>query len=122
MGKHILILISAIILGTSVAVAQGHEHPPSKRSGPAGEQEKKQRYTCVMHPEIVMDHPGNCPKCGMKLVPLKEEKPKPHAKIDNHSMDAAMKHDDHEHDQGMHGGHPPSPGFGAAGETHMSMH
>jgi len=26
-------------------------------------------YTCVMHPEVVMDHPGDCPKCGMKLVP-----------------------------------------------------
>ena len=25
-------------------------------------------YTCVMHPEVVQDHPGNCPKCGMKLV------------------------------------------------------
>jgi len=60
-----------------------------------------------------MDHPGNCPKCGMKLVPLKEKKPEPHAKIDNHSMHAAMKHDghDHQHDQGMHDGY----------ETHMSM-
>src|SRR5213595_2509580 len=123
MGIHILTLISAMTLGTSVVVAQGHEHPPSKRSGAAGEQEKKQRYTCVMHPEVVMDHPGNCPKCGMKLVPLKEESPKPHAKIDNHSMHAAMKHDgnDHEHDQGMHDGHAPSPGFDAAGEMHMSM-
>jgi hypothetical protein len=26
------------------------------------------KYTCPMHPEIVKDHPGNCPKCGMKLV------------------------------------------------------
>ena len=25
-------------------------------------------YTCVMHPEIKMDKPGNCPKCGMKLI------------------------------------------------------
>ena len=22
-----------------------------------------------MHPEIVQDHPGNCPKCGMALEP-----------------------------------------------------
>ena len=26
-------------------------------------------YTCPMHPEVVAGTPGNCPKCGMKLVP-----------------------------------------------------
>jgi Heavy metal binding domain len=26
-------------------------------------------YTCPMHPKVISDHPGNCPKCGMKLVP-----------------------------------------------------
>lgn len=25
-------------------------------------------YTCPMHPEVVFDRPGNCPKCGMQLV------------------------------------------------------
>jgi FtsP/CotA-like multicopper oxidase with cupredoxin domain len=25
-------------------------------------------YTCVMHPDVMQDHPGKCPKCGMKLV------------------------------------------------------
>src|SRR5581483_10327926 len=25
-------------------------------------------YTCVMHPEVVSDKPGKCPKCGMTLV------------------------------------------------------
>ena len=29
-------------------------------------------YTCPMHPEIIQDHPGNCPKCGMTLVPKSE--------------------------------------------------
>ncbi|HSG30484.1 MAG TPA: copper-translocating P-type ATPase [Thermodesulfobacteriota bacterium] len=25
------------------------------------------KYTCPMHPEIIEDKPGNCPKCGMSL-------------------------------------------------------
>jgi len=24
-------------------------------------------YTCPMHPEVVSDEPGKCPKCGMNL-------------------------------------------------------
>jgi Cu+-exporting ATPase len=27
-------------------------------------------HTCPMHPEIVQDGPGSCPKCGMALVPM----------------------------------------------------
>src|SRR5262245_36672019 len=27
-------------------------------------------YTCPMHPEVVSDHPGACPKCGMALEPM----------------------------------------------------
>jgi Cu(I)/Ag(I) efflux system membrane fusion protein len=26
------------------------------------------KYTCPMHPQIMEDHPGNCPICGMTLV------------------------------------------------------
>ena len=28
----------------------------------------KKVYTCTMHPEVISDKPGDCPKCGMKLV------------------------------------------------------
>src|SRR3954463_1046473 len=31
-------------------------------------QTTKTYYTCVMHPEVKMDKPGKCPKCGMTLV------------------------------------------------------
>ena len=30
----------------------------------------RQFYTCSMHPQILLDHPGDCPICGMKLVPV----------------------------------------------------
>ena len=37
-----------------------------KKSEPAGGAAKQ--YTCPMHAEVVQDKPGDCPKCGMKLV------------------------------------------------------
>lgn len=33
-------------------------------------------YSCPMHPEVKSNKPGNCPKCGMKLVAQKATKPK----------------------------------------------
>ncbi len=29
-------------------------------------------YTCPMHPEVVSDKQGRCPKCGMKLEPKRK--------------------------------------------------
>lgn len=31
-------------------------------------------YTCPMHPEIIKDEPGDCPICGMDLVPKEPQK------------------------------------------------
>lgn len=39
--------------------------PPVQPAAPAG----KILYTCPMHPEVVSDKPGKCPKCGMNLEP-----------------------------------------------------
>ncbi|MFA5427590.1 MAG: heavy metal translocating P-type ATPase [Sulfurimonas sp.] len=33
-------------------------------------EENSTKYTCPMHTEIVQDHPGSCPKCGMALEPV----------------------------------------------------
>ncbi len=39
-------------------------------------QQTKQQYTCSMHPQIIRDETGNCPLCGMTLIPLKKKKEK----------------------------------------------
>lgn len=39
-----------------------HDHADLSRS-----KAKPGQFTCPMHPEIISDHPGDCPKCGMAL-------------------------------------------------------
>jgi Cu(I)/Ag(I) efflux system membrane fusion protein len=36
----------------------------------------KQLWTCGMHPQVIQDHPGPCPICGMPLIPLTGDLPK----------------------------------------------
>ena len=36
-----------------------------------------------MHPEIIQDHPGLCPECGMNLIPAKAPKRDMHAGMDH---------------------------------------
>ena len=39
------------------------------------ESETGQLWTCGMHPQVIQDHPGDCPICGMALTPLKDSAP-----------------------------------------------
>ena len=39
-------------------------------------------YTCPMDPDVMRYGPGNCPKCGMDLVPLHKQASSPHANME----------------------------------------
>lgn len=58
---------AALAAGTGLVVMSG-----CGREAPVAEAAKK--YQCPMHPLIVRDHPGECPICGMKLVPIEPGK------------------------------------------------
>ncbi|TCK18017.1 Ni,Fe-hydrogenase III large subunit [Thiogranum longum] len=46
-------------------------------------------YTCPMHPEVVRDEPGSCPKCGMFLVPREVQAGVGHTHADQAQADAS---------------------------------
>jgi Cu(I)/Ag(I) efflux system membrane fusion protein len=68
-------LVVALLLGAGGGAAAVHylvhggegRHEPAAGARP---QAQKQQFQCPMHPTIVMDHQGDCPICGMRLVPM----------------------------------------------------
>jgi P-type Cu2+ transporter len=59
-------------------------------------QQALQKYTCPMHPEIMQDKLGNCPKCGMTLVLVKANTKLTHSQH-QHGSNPAMGHEGHNH-------------------------
>lgn len=48
---------------------KGDMKMPAAGAAAAATQPAMAAYVCPMHPEVTSDKPGNCPKCGMALVP-----------------------------------------------------
>ena len=62
MAFAILLASTATFSQTKKSVTHKHQHSVAA-----------QKYTCTMHPEVVRNKPGKCPKCGMALVPMKKK-------------------------------------------------
>ena len=69
MKKNIIyfgILVLGILLGWLFfgnSSNENDEHNDLKTA------ESKQLWTCSMHPQIMQPEPGDCPICGMDLIP-----------------------------------------------------
>lgn len=68
--KTIIMAIAILLAGTAGYAQENgkgkHHHKHAVKA--------KTQYTCTMHPEVVRNKPGKCPKCGMNLVTMKKFK------------------------------------------------
>ncbi len=64
-------LMAGLVAGGGVAWLVLRRPAPAV-AAPAAAPAKKM-YQCPMHPQILQDHPGSCPICGMDLVPMDGE-------------------------------------------------
>jgi hypothetical protein len=75
--KKVMLMAVAILFSAATVFAAHATSPISditqtKKVKPA----PKVQYTCTMHPEVISNKPGKCPKCGMTLVEKKLAKKK----------------------------------------------
>ncbi|MEY2488153.1 MAG: hypothetical protein QOC70_95 [Verrucomicrobiota bacterium] len=78
--RFFLILAATISFAATAVIAQG----------------SAQKYACVMHPEIMMDQPGKCPKCGMTLVAVRAEKKRPTFNVQRPASNEEGNHASHD--------------------------
>ena len=85
--RYSVLLILGIFVGwiffhPSQKNEEKHDHSADTLQGIASEQNTI--WTCAMHPQIRLNEPGDCPICGMDLIPL--------AQSSSMSVDPAMIH------------------------------
>ena len=77
--KDMLIIVAALVVGLAVgylifgnnktaqtANTETHDHEAEAKQAASGDE----IWTCSMHPQIRQNEPGQCPICGMDLIPL----------------------------------------------------
>lgn len=106
--KAFLFLAMALIISLAgiytITAANYYETAASSNVVTATDSTDAKVYTCPMHPEVISDKPGECPKCGMDLE-LKEVDPQKDDKKDDKNDE---KKDEKGHDHksgGKHDGH-----------------
>ncbi|MFO8054661.1 MAG: efflux RND transporter periplasmic adaptor subunit [Bacteroidales bacterium] len=70
------LILAVLLTGIATGIIAGNifssktaEKTPSQQAQ-NHEAEKSETWTCSMHPQIKQDKPGDCPICGMELIPV----------------------------------------------------
>ena len=66
-------LVLGVLLGRSFFSSGDHERAGEATPSSDVTLHGPTIWTCSMHPQIQQPEPGNCPICGMDLIPLKSD-------------------------------------------------
>jgi membrane fusion protein, copper/silver efflux system len=73
-GIYLLLIAAGLLLGWLVfgggREPEGNDHEAHVHETDGAQAEVE--YTCSMHPQVRQDEPGNCPICGMELIPASD--------------------------------------------------
>jgi len=74
--KKVMLMAVAILFSAATVFAAHTVTVTSDTTKTKTVKPVKVQYTCTMHPEVLSDKPGKCPKCGMTLVKKEPAKKK----------------------------------------------
>ena len=90
-GKHIQLIGALILLGFVAVASALYWDFPNRFGRTVHASHSTRRYSCPMHPEVIQAKPGDCPKCGMKLIALSGAPPAPGQCADDHAGCCSQK-------------------------------
>ena len=68
--KKLIVLLIVLTATVTTFAQSAKDTMPKSKTDTTG----KFVYTCSMHPDVITDKPGKCPKCGMDLVKKQVDK------------------------------------------------
>jgi len=71
-NKYVLVGL-ALIIGLGIGYIIKPDATATNETAEHSHAEEGSVYTCSMHPQIRQNEPGQCPICGMDLVPVEDE-------------------------------------------------
>jgi hypothetical protein len=75
--KKVTSIVFALILTGFIVFSVAAQSKPASDTAKMKRVKTPAQYTCTMHPEVLSNKPGKCPKCGMTLVKKTTAKAKP---------------------------------------------
>ena len=72
---HLITIVVGVIIGVLFSISFSSQDTSETKSDEHAhnhEQEDPTTWTCSMHPQIKQEKPGDCPICGMDLIPLEK--------------------------------------------------
>jgi len=70
MKRTLAAALVGIFVGTLLTI--GCSKSGQQATAPVSSHPSNAKYHCPMHPAVMSDKPGDCPICGMRLVPINE--------------------------------------------------
>ena len=77
----LVLIVALVVAGLALGVWRWRARGGEQRQASAGE-----LWTCPMHPSVIREEPGDCPICGMDLVPLEQVEPAAESRVAGHGV------------------------------------